>query len=435
MKNFLKAQTLGKNCKGSWKTPMLMGLFLTGILTACVTTKAVRQSYCKNIDTYKLGRLDVSKGKTVESFHRTSKKCVRYGVELNQREYEKGRKEELQTFCSYEKGYEFGESGKKYWKICPERSEREFLKGYKKGDKKCLYEAGYSDAVSGRTSSAFSYVKCLKLSVEESQKEYERGRTSGLKVFCSYEKGYEFGESGKKYLGICPERSEREFLKGYKKGDKKCLYEAGYSDAVSGWTSSAFSYVKCLKLSVEESQKEYERGRTSGLKVFCSYKKGYSLGLKNVKYYNICPKELEPDFFKGYTLGLQEYKSDQRQEKMLAIEQQKMAIERNRTQQLLAIEREKVAVEQERLREEQSAREEFFKLQHLRGRQLCRVNSDCHRGGICRYHFRLRDYVCQYNALKSRKSRAWQLCRVNSDCHRGGVCRYHSRLRNYICRY
>ena len=120
------------------------------------------------------------------------------------------------------------------------------------------------------------------------------------------------------------------------------------------------------------------------------------MGLRNGRYYNICPKSLEPDFFQGYTLGLQEYKAEQRQEKMLAIEQQRMAIESDRTQQMLAIERKKIAVEKERLMEEQSAREEFFHLQKLGGRQLCRVNSDCYRGGVCRYHSRLRDYVCRY---------------------------------------
>ena len=190
LKSVFKVQTLSKNLSYSLIAPLFMTLLLMGLLTACVTTKAVRQSYCKNINTYKLGRLDVSKGKTTEEFNGTLRECARYGLELNQKEYERGRKEELQIFCSYDKGYEFGTKGKKYMGICPEESAKGFLEGYQKGDKKCLYEAGYSDAVNGRTSSAFFSVKCLKLSVEQSQKEYERGRVTGLKVFCSYKVGY-----------------------------------------------------------------------------------------------------------------------------------------------------------------------------------------------------------------------------------------------------
>ena len=201
---------------------------------------------------------------------------------------------------------------------------------------------------------------------------------------------------GQKYKNICPKEIELVFLKGYKKGDKKCLYEAGYVDALNGRTSS-FSSVKCLKLSADQSHKEYEKGQNAGLKVFCSYKVGYSFGLRNASYQNICPRNLETDFMKGYTLGLQEYKAEQRQREFLDIERQKIAVERERTQQLLSIERQKMAIEAERLRGEQSAREDFLHLQRLKRYQICRFDFDCHRGGICRYHFRLNNYVCRYD--------------------------------------
>ena len=82
-----------------------------GSLFGCVTRSAINRTYCKGTDSYKLGRLDVSKGKTEMSFKEKLKKCSRYGVELDQKEYTRGREEELKTFCSYDKGYEYGVEG------------------------------------------------------------------------------------------------------------------------------------------------------------------------------------------------------------------------------------------------------------------------------------------------------------------------------------
>ena len=398
MKQIFSKAVLKKSAETSFQSlffSIVVGWILTALLIGCVTTADIKRNYCKGIDTYKQGQIDVSRGKTENFFNKEAKKCAEYGVQLNQEQYEKGRQKELKNFCSYEKGYEFGLNGKKYLNICPKKLAADFFKGYRKGDKKCLYEVGYSDAVNGKITS-FSSAKCLKLSADQDKTEYTKGWTAGLKVFCSYKTGYEFGLNGKKYQNICPKKLEVDFFKGYRKGDKKCLYEAGYSDAVNGETPS-FSSTSCLKLSANQGQREYTKGRTAGLKVFCSYKTGYDLGLWNGHYQNICPKKLEVDFFKGYTLGLQEYKRDQRQKELLAIEQEKLAIERKRTQQLLAIEKEKIAVEKERIKDQKASREDFLKLQMHSKQQPCDYSSECYTGGVCRYNSRLKDYTCQYD--------------------------------------
>ena len=361
-------------------------VFFYGALIGCISTRTVKRDYCNGIDAYREGRLDALDGKTTESFSEKIRICAEYGVVLNQNEYDKGRITGLKSFCTYETGYEFGLKGKSYRNICPQNKVEPFLKGYKDGDKKCLYEAGHSHALDGKTSSAFSSVNCLQLSKSHSQKEYNRGRRVGLKLFCTYRKGHEFGLKGRKYQNTCPKKRSVQFLKGYRQGDKKCLYEAGRSHAVSGEPSSTFSYVKCLKLSKSRSKKEYMKGWTAGVKVFCTYKKGYWLGLNNIEYKNICPKKLEPGFFKSYTLGLQEYKAKKRQEELLAIERQRIAVER-----------EKVAVEREKVREQRRTREELLNLQKLGGRQLCQFDSDCGKNGDCRYNFQLRKDICYYD--------------------------------------
>ena len=455
-------------------------------LSSCTTTAARNRLYCKNINTYKKGRLDVSKGKTDKSFYEEVKHCSKYGVQLNEEQYKKGRTKELEILCTYDKGYKFGLKGKTYLNICPEKSAEAFLKGYRTGDKKCLYESGHFQAMKGKKSSfpnskclnlskdksekeyvkgwtaglktfcsyergyefglnekkyldicprdnsvdflkgykagdkkcsyelgysqamngkkpSFSTSGCLKLSVTQSRKEYVKGRAAGLKMFCTYNKGHEFGMKSKKYLYTCPKKSSEAFLKGYRAGDRKCLYESGYSQAVAGGQDS-FSASGCLKLSKTQSQREYTKGRNAGLKVFCTYRSGYNLGLNNDYYQNICPKKLEPNFFKGYTLGLQEYKADQRQKELLAIEQARIAVERERTQQMWNIEQEKIAAEKERtqqlldiekqrIRGQENVRRDLLNSQM----QRCEFNSDCQEDGYCRYNFRLKDHVCKYD--------------------------------------
>ena len=361
-------------------------VFLYGTVVGCITTGTVKRDYCNGIDTYREGRLDALDGKTVESFSKKARMCAEYGVTLNQSGYDKGRVAGLKAFCTYEKGYEFGLKARSYRNICPRNKMEPFLKGYKDGDKKCLYEAGHFHALDGKTSSAFSSVKCLQLSKDQSQKEYMKGWKAGLKSFCTYQKGHEFGLKGKKYQNTCPQKRAPSFLKGYRQGDRKCLYEAGYSHAVSGEPSSTFSSVKCLQLSKTQSKKQYMKGWTAGVKVFCTYKEGYRLGLDNVEYQNICPKRLETGFFKGYTLGLQEYKANKRQEELMAVEREKMAVER-----------EKVAVEREKVRAEIRTREELLNLKKLGGRQLCQYDSDCGKNGDCRYNFQIEKDVCYYD--------------------------------------
>ncbi len=171
------------------------------------------------------------------------------------------------------------------------------------------YRQGYSDALDGKAKQSFNKTvqSCTEHKVKLNLKEYNKGWKIGFKVFYTYKKGYKLGLKREEYHGMCS--SSADFLKGYQEGDKKCLYEEGYSHALQGESSSIFSSVSCLKLSkTEEVAAEYTKGRREGLKKFCTYKEGYKFGLKGGKYQNICPKRLEADFLKGYTIGFQEHK-------------------------------------------------------------------------------------------------------------------------------
>ena len=219
--------------------------------------------------------------------------------------YMEGRTTGLKKFCIYEKAYELALKREKYLNICPEEMKADFLKGYREGDRRCLYDEAYQDAERGKQSS-YSSSSCLKLEGELSEKEYSKGRESFFKKSCSYEKGYDFGVSGKRVLSRC-EDSE-DFLKGWKKGSSKCFYDYAYKEALMGKTDSYYRIYYCQKREDFSGKKEYEKGRKAGLKRLCSHLGGYNFGLKGANYQNTCPKSVEQSFFKGYLSGIREYR-------------------------------------------------------------------------------------------------------------------------------
>ena len=97
------------------------------------------------------------------------------------------------------------------------------LNSKKQCETKDLYQDGYNLAVQGVPESLFaSYqIKCDKYGVKLNQAQYVKERTAGLKVFCSFETGYQVGLAGKPYHNTCPKNLELDFLRGYSAGLKQ----------------------------------------------------------------------------------------------------------------------------------------------------------------------------------------------------------------------
>lgn len=47
---------------------------------------------------------------------------------------------------------------------------------------------------------------------------YQAGRTEGLLDYCTAERGYQIGYSGRRYQNVCPPTSEPDFLQGFARG-------------------------------------------------------------------------------------------------------------------------------------------------------------------------------------------------------------------------
>ena len=79
---------------------------------------------------------------------------------------------------------------------------------------------GYQDGSNGYTPDRFGdHVKaCAKYSITPDQSLYLAGRTKGLPVYCTLERGFHVGRQSQTYAGVCPAPLERPFLSGYADG-------------------------------------------------------------------------------------------------------------------------------------------------------------------------------------------------------------------------
>lgn len=94
----------------------------------------------------------------------------------------------------------------------------------------CLYgdwfEIGFDDGAIGETMGKFSEysMACSKHGITPDRNEYSKGRSEGLKLYCTKSNGWEIGSSGLSYMNVCPSTAEPDFLVGYSAGKK--LYDA-----------------------------------------------------------------------------------------------------------------------------------------------------------------------------------------------------------------
>ena len=84
---------------------------------------------------------------------------------------------------------------------------------------------GYEDGERGYTMERFSSHRkaCAKHGITADFRAYQVGRDEGLVQFCQPSRGYQLGESGGAYHGVCDAALEEEFLDAYRVGH--LLYE------------------------------------------------------------------------------------------------------------------------------------------------------------------------------------------------------------------
>ena len=399
---------------------VLLALGLILLQFACSSLSIRVKQRCQSVDVRQKGLSDGLKGLPKSVFETDFKKCLEYGVSLDRKLYYSSWEEGLKQFCRPEKALDMGRKGRKYHNVCPEDLEKEFLKAYKKGDQECLLAEGRNQALSGGLE-GFEKSSCQKLSGKAGREEYSKGWKKGQKAFCVYKKGYDFALKGLAPHKICVVKGGgllKLYRSGYRKGTEQCYFKKGYNEATSGKTrsvktASSIGNTACVDLTKKSNREQYNTGWQKGIKDFCSYASGYKFGLKGGEYQNTCRKADEDVFFRAYSMGLKEYKAEQRQKELLAVERERIQAEerarweslRLQEEQIYAEERarqESLRLQEERIQAEERDRRESLNLQKenlrqlkLKNYQLCRYNSDCGPNTYCRYNYELEEKVCR----------------------------------------
>ncbi|MDX2496117.1 MAG: DUF2799 domain-containing protein [Desulfuromusa sp.] len=66
----------------------------------------------------------------------------------------------------------------------------------------------------------------------------------------------------------------------------------------------------CAEYNVGPSLEQYQRGRSQGLKQYCTYSNGFGLGQRGNNFNDVCPPELIDDYQIGYQRGREIYSSN-----------------------------------------------------------------------------------------------------------------------------
>jgi hypothetical protein len=110
----------------------LVAALVVTTLTACSST-TLSENQCKANDWYTVGYADGSSGYDASRLLQHHHTCVEHGVTPDRAPYTAGWDAGIAQYCTPENGFDLGESGASYNRICPAGFEREFHAAYSDG--------------------------------------------------------------------------------------------------------------------------------------------------------------------------------------------------------------------------------------------------------------------------------------------------------------
>lgn len=93
-------------------------------------------------------------------------------------------------------------------------------------EEECAYSdwtaVGYEDGADGRTSDRFGDYRraCAEFGITPDFAAWQDGRDRGLVEYCQPLRGFQIGQSGGRYNGVCNSQLEPDFLEGYRLGSE-----------------------------------------------------------------------------------------------------------------------------------------------------------------------------------------------------------------------
>lgn len=118
-----------KSVFGMLVLPILLIALLA--LSACET---ISKEECLAADWYSIGVEDGSKGESMSRIGAYRKDCAEVGVSPDATKYGEGRTVGLESFCTYDRGYNEGKKSSSKTSVCPPgQMQGEFMQGYNAG--------------------------------------------------------------------------------------------------------------------------------------------------------------------------------------------------------------------------------------------------------------------------------------------------------------
>lgn len=118
-----------KSALGMLVLPLLLVTLL--VLSACAS---ISEEECLAADWYSIGVEDGAKGEPMSRIGAYRKDCAEVGVSPDATKYGEGRTVGLQSFCTYDRGYDEGKKNSGRTSVCPPgQMQGEFMQGYNAG--------------------------------------------------------------------------------------------------------------------------------------------------------------------------------------------------------------------------------------------------------------------------------------------------------------
>lgn len=122
------------------------------LLSGCAT---LSKNECLNADWKSIGYEDGARGYPVTRIGAHRKSCAKHGVAPNLDQYEAGRNQGLDVWCTPRNGYKIGTNGGRYNGVCPQSLEPPFMEAINQGR------------------AVFAYANEVKAQKKEIKKAYE----------------------------------------------------------------------------------------------------------------------------------------------------------------------------------------------------------------------------------------------------------------------
>lgn len=112
---------------------MSIGLMAASALALSACSSVVSEEVCQVGNWEAQGFEDGSKGRSPDRLNKIVEACTEYGLSVDNQSWLKGYEAGLPRYCTYERGFERGESGSSYNQVCGGELAQEYGPGYEEG--------------------------------------------------------------------------------------------------------------------------------------------------------------------------------------------------------------------------------------------------------------------------------------------------------------